>query len=182
MAHTLVIGGTGMLAGCSRDLIQERGARISLIGRSAPRLHALTQEHAHVWGGVVDYTDLSAFTCALDAAIAHHGPIERTLAWVHAAGSESLPVLAQVTGAEFFHVLGSAACDPSRTPDPQALAWKTKLGGATYHEVILGFEPVGATAARWLTHAEISAGVWEAMQARQPRTVIGVVEPWSRRP
>ncbi|NUN53550.1 MAG: hypothetical protein HUU06_12290 [Planctomycetaceae bacterium] len=47
--------------------------------------------------------------------------------------------------------------------------------------MILGFVREGDRS-RWLTDAEIAAGVLGAIAADRPRTVVGVVEPWSARP
>ncbi|MEM5592401.1 hypothetical protein AAHH67_13015 [Niallia circulans] len=35
---------------------------------------------------------------------------------------------------------------------------------------------------RWLTHKEISAGVIDAIKNNWKRKVVGVVEPWEKRP
>lgn len=53
--------------------------------------------------------------------------------------------------------------------------------GVEYREAILGFVREGHSS-RWLTHSEISAGVLAAVDSARPRTVVGVVEPWSERP
>lgn len=50
-----------------------------------------------------------------------------------------------------------------------------------YHQVILGFVRQG-NRSRWLTDAEISAGVIAALQSDQRDSIVGIVEPWPLRP
>jgi hypothetical protein len=82
----------------------------------------------------------------------------------------------------YFHVLGSAAADPSR-PDHLAQVRETVCQSAfiAYRQVVLGFvnEPARA---RWLTNGEISSGVLDAIAADRELSIVGTVTPWSSRP
>lgn len=55
------------------------------------------------------------------------------------------------------------------------------LENIRYREIILGFVLEGDRS-RWLTDAEISAGVLAAVDADQPRYIVGTVRPWHLRP
>jgi hypothetical protein len=46
---------------------------------------------------------------------------------------------------------------------------------------VLGFVVESGTS-RWLTNAEISAGVGHALESEEPVTIIGTVTPWAARP
>jgi hypothetical protein len=80
----------------------------------------------------------------------------------------------------YFHVLGSAADDPSQ-PDDARRSRFAALSDLVYHEVILGFI-VDRGTSRWLTHDEISAGVLAAIDRGAPRSIVGTTRPWSARP
>ena len=90
-------------------------------------------------------------------------------------------VLWRVEG-RLFQVLGSAAADPSH---PWRLETARKvvdgLSRCALRQVILGFE-VEPAGSRWLTNAEISNGVLEAVRTDAPLTIIGQTKPWSARP
>jgi hypothetical protein len=47
--------------------------------------------------------------------------------------------------------------------------------------VVLGFV-LEAGKSRWLTNAEISDGVFAAIAAQAPHSIVGTVEPWSAKP
>lgn len=107
------------------------------------------------------------------------------MVWIHGTAPAAPLAVARLVGepdrpGRYFHVLGSASADPSR-PDPERLAAFQALRNIRYREIILGFVIEGGVS-RWLSHAEISAGVLAAVDADQPRTIIGTVEPWHRRP
>jgi len=48
-------------------------------------------------------------------------------------------------------------------------------------QVVLGFK-LEAGGSRWLTNAEISDGVLEAVRTDRAYTIVGQAEPWSARP
>jgi hypothetical protein len=82
----------------------------------------------------------------------------------------------------YCQVLGSASADPSR---PDLLKrWQRAFGPLdrpALRLAVLGFavEPNGP---RWLSDAEISAGVGRALAGDRPVTVVGTVTPWSSLP
>lgn len=105
------------------------------------------------------------------------------VAWLHdpgmgpaTANAISLPD----SRCAFFQVLGSDAADPALGPNTLHTALEPR-GELSYHQVILGFRKT-ESGSRWLTHAEISAGVLEAIELRAPTHTVGEVAPWSDRP
>lgn len=186
--HALVVGGTGMLRGVVLELAA-RGFAVSVVARGLSRLEALAREAAAGGGLVhpvtVDYHDTAALDRALAAACDRWGAIELAVVWIHRTAPAAPMVVARWVGGpqrpgRFFHLLGSAVADPSR-PDPQRRAAYEALPHLVYREVILGFVTEGHRS-RWLTHQEIAAGVVAAIDADQPRFIVGTVEPWDRRP
>ncbi|MDP3633711.1 hypothetical protein [Phenylobacterium sp.] len=170
-AHTLVVGGTGMLSGLCEALVGD-GGRLSLLSRRAPGPD----------GFACDYHDRVSFAAALGAAITRSGPIDLAVAWFHTLKIEAPRLLAEQVQGRLFQVLGSAAADPAH---PWRLETARKvvenLPGCELRQVVLGFklEPDGS---RWLTNEEISGGVLEAVRADRSLTIIGQTQPWSAKP
>jgi hypothetical protein len=79
-------------------------------------------------------------------------------------------------------VLGSATGDPSH-PDRllTAAAVTDGLPDCGLRQVILGFRVEGGRS-RWLTDAEISEGVLQAVRTDADLAIVGQVEPWPARP
>jgi len=179
--HALVVGGTGMLAGAVRGLVQ-RGWRVSVLAR---RASAFAMRQDGVTGYDCNYNDTDALIATLNRARDGEGPIALSVGWFHTLGPA--PMLTTRTGSaeapgRFFHVLGSAMADPEH-PDRLAKAAESAKDAAfcLYRQVLLGFVVEGG-AARWLTNDEISAGVLRAIDDDAPFSAIGVTEPWSLRP
>ena len=174
VAHTLVVGGTGMLSGLCEALAGD-GGRLSLLSRGASR--ASRQD-----GFDCDYHDAASFAAAVEAAIARSGPIDLAVAWFHTLKIVAPRLLAERVQGRLFQVLGSAAAEPSH---PWRLATARKvaddLPGCELRQVVLGFK-VEAAGSRWLTNAEISGGVLDAIRADRPLTIIGQTKPWSAKP
>ena len=170
--HILVVGGTGMLSGLVEALAGD-GGRLSLFSRHASRFGRVG-----VAGHDVDYYDEAAFGAALDAA----GPIDLAVTWFHTLKIAAPRRLAERVRGRLFQVLGSATGDPSR-PDRllTAAAVADGLPNCALRQVILGFQVEGGRS-RWLTDAEISAGVLEAVRTDAILSVVGRVEPWSAKP
>lgn len=173
-AHTLIVGGTGMLSELTKALAGD-GGRLSLLSRRASAFPG-------VEGFDADYQDEAAFRRALDAAIERCGPIDLAVAWFHNLKLPAPRLLAERVSGRMFQMLGSAVADPSR-PDRLDLARAVAAGlsGCAARQVVLGFK-VEAGRSRWLTNAEISSGVLEAVRGDRPHAVIGQVEPWSAKP
>jgi hypothetical protein len=172
-----------------------RDREVTVVARGRGDLEALRKSHPSIHPAPADYRDAAAFAAILDGAVAARGPFSLGVAWIHSdAPDAALAAAARVRG-PFLHVLGSAAADPA-LPDPGRRARFEALPGVAYREVILGFVleggpqgpvglPLGSPTlgrARWLTDAEISRGVLDAVAADRPRSVVGVVEPWSAKP
>ncbi|ADY26203.1 short chain dehydrogenase [Deinococcus proteolyticus MRP] len=166
---TLVVGGTGMLSGTIQHLLNS-GDEVYSISRHAPAIR-----HPRLHPLLLDYRNSEA----LKAALATCGSFDRAVIWIHSIVPEAPFAVAEAVTGPYFHVLGSAAADPSR-PGAARLE-RFRALGTDYREVILGFQ-VTAHGSRWLTNAEISAGVWHAIAQDARRFVIGTVEPWAARP
>ena len=161
----MVIGGTGMLAGLCRSLAA-RGHPISVLAR---RL-------ADLGPGVrcfpCDYTDADQFERAIQSAVSAMGMPEVLLSWIHSSAPDAAELAARLTKpARHLRILGSAGARRP-TPDP------SEVGG---ERIILGFA-LDHESGRWLTHAEIGAGVLRAFDHPSPESIVGVIEPWDRRP
>jgi NAD(P)-dependent dehydrogenase (short-subunit alcohol dehydrogenase family) len=159
---TLVVGGTGMLAGLVRALAEE-GDDVTVLARWG------WPGSGSVQSLLVDYRNADALKLVLKDA----GLFERMVAWIHSDAPGALGVLRQSVVGDVLHVLGSAAADPGFPVHIPAVGEP--------REVILGFVRAG-THSRWLTDDEISAGVLQALNSGEPRSVIGTVTPWSDRP
>lgn len=170
--HILLVGGTGMLSGLVESLAGD-GGRLSLFSRRASRF-----ARDGVTGFDVNYFDEAAFVAALDAA----GPVDLAVAWFHSLKIAAPRRLAERVQGRLFQVLGSATADPSHPERLRtAAAVADGLPDCALRQVVLGFQ-VDASRSRWLTDAEISGGVLEALRADAPLAVVGQVEPWSARP
>lgn len=173
-AHTLVVGGTGMLSGLCEALAGD-GGRLSHLSRHASRASGAD-------GFDCDYHDPASFSAALDAADARSGPISLAVAWFHTLKIVAPRLLVQRVEGRLFQVLGSAVGDPSH-PDRLETARQVAEGvpGCELRQVVLGFK-VEAAGSRWLTNEEISDGVLEAVRTDRPLPIIGQTEPWSAKP
>lgn len=167
--RTLVVGGTGMLAGVVRVLLDE-GDEMTVLARRPERL---ANPRARLLA--LDYRD----TGALEHALAQAGPFDRAVVWLHGTAPEAPFVVARHVHGPYWHVLGSAVANPAKRGSQRRERFAAL--GNDYREVVLGFVLEGDTA-RWLTHAEISGGVLYALRHDVKRQVVGVVSPWERRP
>lgn len=156
LGAVLVVGGTGMLAAATRALAAQ-ATSLTLIARAPD---ALARE-------------LSAPTVALDWSApgatdriaALEGRFDTALVWLHdEAAALSRPIEdALRPGGRLVRVMGSLAMDPAirdaRAPDPRA--------DIARQLVILGWhhDPAAPGGQRWLSHAEICAGVLAAVRA-----------------
>lgn len=169
--HILVVGGTGMLSGLCKALAED-GGRLSLLSRRG----------SAVGGFDCDYHDEAAFAAALKAAVDRSGPIDLAVAWFHTLKIPAPRRLAEQVRGRMFQVLGSAVADPGH---PRRLETARKvaegLPDCAVRQVVLGFM-VEDGRSRWLTNAEISAGVLAAIRADLTYSMIGQSEPWSARP
>lgn len=183
--HALVVGGTGMLKQVSLELAR-RGYTTSVIARSRGPLEDLVRESGgRVNPIALDYRDTAQLSRELEQAVRAHGPIELVVAWIHSVAPDAPLAVARSVAAggrqvDYFHVLGSAADDPSQ-PDHGRRTRFAAVPHLVYHEVILGFM-IEDGASRWLTHDEIASGILEAIDHGAARRIIGTTRPWSARP
>jgi NAD(P)-dependent dehydrogenase (short-subunit alcohol dehydrogenase family) len=181
MEHDLVIGGSGMLA----DLVEamaRSGRRVSVVARGTARLQRLAARHPDIHPLALDYTAAPAFETGLAAAVRRHGPFSRCVAWMHDDSRDRALKIARQVSAVYCEVLGSASADPSR---PERLTeWQAlfePMAAPKLRLAVLGFVVENGWS-RWLTNAEISAGVGRALESEDPVTVVGTVTLWSARP
>lgn len=185
-AHVLTIGTTGMLSGATYDLALKTNA-LTCIARTERSLKVIEgglDRHGPTFYPLqIDYTDTDRFMAEVEQSW-NRRPFDLVVAWFHSRGNESLRQLLtfldqKTDQTKFFHLMGSAAADPSRqtkpfSPDP--------VRGLTYHQIILGFQIESNGRSRWLHHGEINKGALEAIRSGRERTIVGTVEPWSARP
>jgi len=183
--RVLVVGGTGMLKGVSLGLV-EQGYQVSVLARTPSRLNALVaKSDGAIEPLIVNYCDAEALKLKLKQYVQQKGLFDIAVVWVHSTAREASFEVSKWVGSiaqpgHYFHVLGSAAADPSNT-NMERLKWSALASTFTYYEIVLGFQ-VEENHSRWLMHKEISNGVLEAIEAKQERFVVGQVEPWSMCP
>lgn len=175
--HTLVVGGTGMLAGVTRWLA-EQGHIVSVVSRRAKTFGHVSYRKL-LNAIAVDYRDAEPLRHRIAEAIAAYGPIELAVFWIHSDAQEAFGITADEISnhAEIpwrlFHVRGSAAHLHPELPQVPT--------NCLYRQVVLGFV-AEETGSRWLTHDEISGGVIDAIRSDREQSVVGTLEPWERRP
>lgn len=176
--HVLVIGGTGMLAGVSTWLVHE-GYHVSIIGR-CPIKHQQVKEKvsdlATITSIAVDYTNLSELKLQVEKTLKDNGPISTLISWSHSL--ESLQTIVGILSKqqiqwELLHVKGSRKYFHDDVLDIPA--------NCQAKSVYLGFVLEGDHS-RWLNHGEICNGIIESLQKHTASSMIGVVEPYSKRP
>jgi NAD(P)-dependent dehydrogenase (short-subunit alcohol dehydrogenase family) len=173
--NVLVVGGSGMLAELSRRLC-EHADRVSVLGRNEKRIRAISSAIEPI---VCDYND----GVALSEALSQIETPDLVVAWIHGRAPQARRAFAECLAADgrFIHVLGSAHADPAH---PERLGEMEKAVEGLpidYQAVVLGFVVENAKS-RWLTNAEISAGVFAAIASEAAHFIVGTVEPWSAKP
>jgi len=161
-----------MLAGCVRALVAH-DFQVAVIARSSSSYMTLLgsipePDRARLRFYCCDYRNLDE----LESTLSQLDPQPTgAICWVH---DPAEPVLACVFGCfseiDLIQVVGSS----TQTPD-------TPKGTHKHRIVQLGFV-IETGRSRWLTHAEISAGVFDAFVSGSAASRIGVTEPWERRP
>ncbi len=187
--HVLFVGGSGMLRAAALEFAK-RGHIVSVVARRQYRMDEMA-EHAANWPGSIhgialDYRNTDTLTESLNRAIGAIGAIKLAVCWIHSTAHRAPFVVADVVGrgsaeCRYFNILGSAAADPS-LPDPEREAQFNEYPKLKYREIVLGFIEGEAGEPRWLTDEEISHGVLTAIDADEPRRIVGTVSPWESRP
>ncbi|WP_306798634.1 short-chain dehydrogenase [Oceanobacillus saliphilus] len=182
MQHALVIGGTGMLAKVTLDLVN-RGYNVSVIGRNQTRMDQLmnmAEDSSKITPLFVDYRNENELKEAVRKTIRQNGRIDLAIAWIHSVAENALNIIsAEISKTtvkwDLFHIVGSSS-------DLDQIKRKADVPkSCVYHQIQLGFM-IDGTKSRWLTHDEIGAGVIKAMEKRQPVHIVGTVDPWELRP
>lgn len=155
--RALVLGGTGMLAGCAEALVAD-GWHVVLPSRRYAPISDGNGNHRRAQWVKADWLDPDSL--ARDARQALEGPADLLVAWVHREVRTSVlravaPLLSP--GAPVVEVHGSASANPvGGCPDPVLPDHPTQ-------QVVLGFvRHAGRT--RWLNHREIAAGVLDGVR------------------
>lgn len=181
MKHVIVFGGTGMLAGATKWLI-ENTDHISVVGRNKHRLERL---HPRYDKGnfrliTLDYKDNEALREFLHQTIQKYGPVDLVVSWIHSDAPDAIPIIFEELNHRkhrwrFVHIKGSSH-------DLSSIQTEiTVPRNCLYCDVQLGFTVEG-NVSRWLTHEEISNGVISAIHHDKKKTVVGTLHPWSKRP
>ncbi|RAP56236.1 hypothetical protein [Oleiagrimonas sp. MCCC 1A03011] len=144
--------------------------------RSLAALHSLIPERQRAMHHMVqlDWSEQDAFLAGIQSHIESTEPPDLVLAWIH---NDKLALrLASTLGKfqlAFFHVIGSATSNPARVASRVSSALQPSAS-IQYYQVVLGAAKDGGHV-RWLTHAEISAGVLKAIQSHRPQFVVGAL-------
>lgn len=183
----LVLGGTGMLAGCATALLNlgwqvvlpSRRPRMGMAARASlgPRGQVPAQRN-HPFPVVADWARPDELAARVRDTL-NGNVADLLVAWVHASYREPVlravaPLLAE--HAPVVEVHDSSGIDPVRgMPDPL-------LEGHPTQQVVLGHIRHGGST-RWLTHEETSVGVLEAVHRAiegKPPSLhqIGDVDTW----
>lgn len=168
----MILGGTGMLAGCTATLVAEGWHVVVPSRRYSPiRADRPGGSGAQALWVETDWSDPRLL--AKRAGRALGGPADLLVAWVHeqyrpAVLTAVAPLLR--AGAPVVEVLGSGAADPvSGCPEPE-------LADHPAQQVVLGLIREGE-ATRWLNDEEVRDGVLAAVRralAGRPPSVFQV--------
>ncbi len=163
MKTALVIGGTGMLKTATETLATKYDV-VGVVGRSSSRLSVIATDT--VIPLQVDYSNSKAPQTCLNKHTDKYGRADLIVSWIHATSPDATLVVADYGKGDFYEVTGSPDSvnhSLSFTHEPEITA-----KGLTYHRVTLG-----SINGRWLTNQEISQGVLEAVEERNPEFVVG---------
>ncbi|MDQ0205709.1 Rossmann-fold NAD(P)-binding domain-containing protein [Alkalicoccobacillus murimartini] len=184
MNHVLILGGTGMLLKATKWLDEKADSTV-VYGRQIHKdpwlLQRSNQDDGFIFSEL-DYKDIGHLKASIREAISANGPVDYVVAWIHGTEPNALhTILAELNMLQneqyrLFHIKGSASKDPKGIQNKMNIP-----ENCLYRDVILGFCIEGQQS-RWLTHAEISAGVIEAIEFDAQTKVIGTVTPWERKP
>ena len=174
-SHVLVVGGSGMLAGLARALCGH-AAKVSVLARNEKRIRAISDVLEPI---ACDYND----GVALSEALSQIEAPDLIVVWIHGRAPHARRALAESVLAEgrFVQVLGSAHGDPAHRERLVEMEKTVEGLPIDYQAVVLGFV-VEKNKSRWLTNAEICAGILAAIESEAPVSIVGSVEPWSAKP
>jgi hypothetical protein len=193
MPHSLIIGGTGKLAGVAVGLGRQRHT-VTVVARDSEGLLVLG-ERIHAVGGRFnavhhDYRDTALLIDKLDAAAAVHGPYAHVISYINdLSAPQATGLIAQFLDAlnhtcHYWDVLNWSAADPALNDDQRtfrARKFAEQLDHVIYHEVILGWT-ASDDGSRGLTDDQIAQGVLSAIAGGQRSSVVGTIDPFDQRP
>jgi hypothetical protein len=187
MSHILIVGGTGMLNGVPHYYTQH-GFTVSVIARNQSGLNKLIEskgEQGFINPIKVDYANYELLKEKINSAIDNYGSIETCICWIHSIAPEAPFIIADVLNnqnviTKYYHVLGSENIQPDGQNKKFELSI-SKYENLIYKKIILGFV-IEDKHSRWLTDLEISNGVIDAVTYEKDVFIVGMVEPWERRP
>src|SRR5690625_5239544 len=116
MKHAVVVGGTGVLSGSSRWLL-DNAYHVSIIARNANRMNRLidkTSFQSRVTSAVADYKTSDELNEDVDATIIRKGNIDLVVAWIHSIAKDAFGIVTEAVSNnsrewELYHVLGSSS-------------------------------------------------------------------------
>jgi NAD(P)-dependent dehydrogenase (short-subunit alcohol dehydrogenase family) len=148
-----------------------------VLARDADKIRAIQPE---VGALPADYTDDQQLEQVLKGLVREAGRMDSLILWLHLSGLRQLDSIIQTSlklGGSCYHICSSSVADPS-LENPGYLT----NSALAYRRVILGYKRE-SNHSRWLTHAEISNGVYAAIKdAGQEDFIVGQVRPWELRP
>lgn len=124
----------------------------------------------------LDWNNPQEFLRSLSSHIQRVGIPSTVVAWLHedSLGPEVARLCSSEAGScEFFQVRGSAAGMEQAHLQEFAAQFRG-LPGVNFRQVILGAVKT-LRGSRWLSHAEISAGVLAAIRSNEPVAIVGTL-------
>lgn len=156
----------------------QHACTVSVIGRQENRHINLQARMKNVNSLILDYEDDDEVRDQIRKAIEQYGPISLVVSWIHSHASDALTIIDEEVSKtaplwRLFHIQGSShSRELNRVP----------IGlNCLYRSIILGFVLEGSHS-RWLTHKEICEGVIASIKQDTEDAVVGVLEPWDKRP
>lgn len=183
--HTLIIGGTGMLADAAAHLSKRSKNLTSVAGtkRSLSKIDLRIAKDCTHHSLQLNWNKPDEFLNRLRLHLGELMPPTLVLAWFHdnTLGPRTAELIERSSApCRFFQVLGSATADPRADASKTLEAYRAPAH-VVFHRVVLGFVET-RSGSRWLTDSEISSGVLESIESGDEYSVVGCVEPWSSRP
>lgn len=159
MNDVLVIGGSGMLSGLSKQL-QSLGANVTVYSRTEAKMISNKVSCHWIQG---DYQGLD-FIGALTSYIESHDVTDLVI-WMHSTGARQLNWLLEYLqghNIRVHHIKGRSGKNDFEERDAYNL---------DYHLYVLGYG--NEAHSRWLSNEEISRGVFQGMVSGEPYVEVG---------
>lgn len=168
-----------MLSECTRRLATKAN-RLTLIARDIPKLLETKDAIANCAKAQVvsaNYYDRERLFNKVFQAVNRFGKVDLALAWIHTPAVKALGTVGAVLNdtvdapIPFIDVLGSQYLDSEYLRN-QRLEQMNPFENLQYKRVILGCK-IAAKESRWLTHHEISKGVYESILSEKEESLVG---------